>query len=53
MTEYHTNVDREIFMLKIICMKNVCGVKFLWFRSIREMFLTVDNYNMDKRLKSF
>ena len=26
--------------------------KFLRFRSIREIFLTVDDYNMDERLES-
>ena len=24
-------IDREVFLLKIICVKNYCGVKFLWF----------------------
>ena len=38
-------VDREIFTLKIICVKNFCGVKFLRFRSIREIYLTVDGCN--------
>ena len=31
-------------------MKNFC-VKFSQFRSIREIFLTVDDYNMDEHLK--
>ena len=48
-----TTVDREVFTLKIICMKNFCVIKFLRFRSIREIFLRVDNYNMDERLESF
>ena len=45
----HT-VDREIFTLKITRMKNFRVVKFSWFRLIRKMFLTVDDYNMDKRV---
>ena len=40
------------FHVKIICVKNFRVVKFSWFRSIREIFLTVDNCNMDKRLES-
>ena len=48
----YSTVDREIFMLKIIRMKNFRVVKFLRFRSIREIFLTVDDYNMDKHLES-
>ena len=47
----HT-VDREIFMLKIIRVKIFHVVKFSQSRSIREIFLTVDDYNMDKRLES-
>ena len=39
-------------MLKVIRMKNFPGVKFLWFRSICEKFLTVDDCNMDKRLEN-
>jgi len=31
-------VDWEIFMLKIIHVKNLCIVKFLQFRSIRKFF---------------
>ena len=31
-------VGREIFTLKIIRMKNFCGVKFSQFRLIREIF---------------
>ena len=31
-------VDREIFMLKIIRIKNFRVNKFSWFRSIREFF---------------
>ena len=34
-------------------MKNFCSVKLLRFRSIREIFLTVDGYNVDERLESF
>jgi len=40
-------------MLKIICVKNFCGVKFSQFHLIREIFLMVDSYNVDERLKSF
>ena len=47
-----STVDREIFTLKIICVKNVHVVKFSRFRSIREIFLTVDDYNMDEHLES-
>ena len=36
-------VDREIFMLKRICVKNFCGVKFSWFGLICENFLTVED----------
>ena len=32
--------------------KNNSCEKFLWFRSIREIFLTVDNCSMDERLES-
>ena len=32
-------------------MKNFHVVKFLWFRSIHEIFLTVDNCNLDERLE--
>ena len=39
-------------MLQIICMKNFRGVKFSHFRSIREIFLMVDDYNMYMRLES-
>ena len=47
-----TTVDREIFTLKIIRVKNFRVVKFSRFRSIREIFLTVDYCNMDERLES-
>ena len=40
-------VDWEIFMLKIIRVKNFCVVKFSRFCSIREIFLTVDDCNID------
>ena len=46
----YTTVDREIFTLKIICVKNFRVVKFSRFRSIHEI-LTIDDYNMDERLK--
>ena len=46
------NVDREIFTLKIIRVKNFHVVKFSRFCSIREIFLTVDYCNMDERLES-
>ena len=46
-TETHNTVDREIFMLKINRMKNFHDVKFLQFRSICEIFLTVDGCNRD------
>ena len=39
-------------MLKIVCVKNYRVGKFSRFRSICEFILTVDNYNMDKRLES-
>ena len=48
-----TTVVWEIFTLKIIRENNFRGVKFLRFRSIREIFLTVDGYNVDERLESF
>ena len=48
----YITVDWEIFMLEIICIKNFCGVKFLWFHSIREIFLTIDSYNMNEHLES-
>ena len=49
---FHSTVDGEIFTLKIIRAKNFCNVKFSRFRSIREIFLTVANYNMDELLES-
>ena len=45
-------VDREIFALKIIRVKNFRVIKFSRFRSIREIFLTVDDCSMDERLES-
>ena len=45
-------VDREIFALKIIRVKIFRVDKFSRFRSIREIFLTVDDCNMDERLES-
>ena len=47
----HSNVDREIFTLKIIRLKKFC-VQFSRFCSICEIFLTVDGSNMDERLES-
>ena len=37
-----STVDREIFTLKIICVKNFRAVRFSWFCSTREIFLMVD-----------
>lgn len=52
--EQTTNiVDQVIFTLKIICMKNLHGVKFSQFRSISEIFFTVDGYNVDELLEGF
>ena len=45
-------VDREIFALKIIPVKIFRVDKFSRFRSIREIFLTIENCNMDERLES-
>ena len=47
-------VDREIFTLKIIRMKNVRVVKFSWFLFVwsTKFFLTVDNCNVDERSES-
>ena len=45
-------VDREIFALKIIRVKIFRVDKFSRFRSIPEIFLTVDDCNMDERLES-
>ena len=45
-------VDREIFALKIIRVKIFRVDKFSRFRSIREIFLTVADCNMDERLES-
>ena len=39
-------------MLKIMHVKNFRVVKFSQSRSIREIFLTVDDCNMDERLES-
>ena len=39
------------FHIKIICVKNFRVVRFSWFRTIREFFLTVDDYNMDDCLE--
>ena len=48
----HCTVDREIFTLKIIRVENFRVVKFSRSRSIREIFLTVDDCNMDEHLES-
>ena len=45
-------IDREIFALKIIRVKIFRVDKFSRFRSIRKIFLTVDDCNMDERLES-
>ena len=45
-------VDREIFALKIIRVKIFRVDKFSRFRSIREIFFTVGDCNMDERLES-
>ena len=39
-------------MLKIIRVKKFRVDKFLQFRSIREIFLTVNGYNVDEHLES-
>ena len=49
---YVCTVDREIFALKIIRVKNFRVIKFSRFCSIHEIFLTVDDCNMDKCLES-
>ena len=41
------------FYVKNNSREKFCVVKFLRFRSIREIFLTVDDCNMDERLESF
>ena len=38
--------------LRTICVKNFVLFKFSWFRLIRDIFLTVDNCNMDEHLES-
>ena len=45
-------VDWEIFTLKINRVKNFWFDEFSWFRSIREIFLAVNGYNMDEHLES-
>ena len=45
-------VGQKIFTLKILRVKNFRLVKFWRFRSIRKIFLTVANYNMDLHLES-
>ena len=51
-TQEKNTVDWDIFTLKIIRVKNFHGVKFSRFRSICEIFLTVDDCNMDKCLEN-
>ena len=41
-----STVDWEIFTLKIIGVKNFCGVKFFGVHLIHKICLTVDGYNM-------
>ena len=48
----NSTVDREIFTLKIILMKNFRVVKFLQFHSICGIFLMVDDCNMNEHLES-
>ena len=45
-------VDREIFALKIICVKIFRVLKFSQLRSIRKIFLMVDDCSMDELLES-
>ena len=45
-------VDQESFMLRTIRVKNFVLFKFSWFRLIRDIFLMVDDFNMDERLES-
>ena len=47
-----STVDRKIFTLKIIRVKNFRAVKFSWSRSIRKIFLMVEDCNMNERLES-
>ena len=51
-TYVHYTLDREIFTLKIIHIKKFCVEKFSQFHSIREIFLTVNGYNMEEDLES-
>ena len=48
----HITVDWKYFTLKIICVIIVHVDKFLRFHSIREIFLRVDDCNMDECLES-
>ena len=41
------------FHVKNDSRKKIRGIKFLCFCSIREIFVTVDGYNMDECLESF
>ena len=45
-------VNWEIFTLRTIRVKNFVLFKFSWFRLIRDIFLMVDDFNMDERLES-
>ena len=49
--KFKITLDREFFALKLICNKNLHGVKFFTFCSIWEIFLTVDSYNRGKHLE--
>ena len=52
-TETFTDtIDWEIFTLKLKRVKKFRVVRFSQFRFIREIFLTVNDYNMDERLES-
>ena len=48
----YSTLDRKIFTLKIIRVKNFCVDKFSQFCSTRKIFLMVNGYNMDEHLES-
>ena len=50
--ECPATVNREIFTLKIIHVKNFRVIKFSQFHLIRKFFLTDDDCNMDELLES-
>ena len=50
MPAYAPIIEWEIFMLKIICVKNFRVVEFLQFHSIRKIFILVDGCNIDEHL---